>query len=51
MTTSFSAVDPALGYLSQVGLALLWSLRRARSGTDFVVRAAPAEARLLGRDL
>lgn len=37
MTTSFSAVDPALGYLYQVRLALLWSLRRARSGTDFVV--------------
>jgi len=38
MTTSFSAVDPALGYLYQVRLALLWSLRRARtSGTDFIV--------------
>jgi len=37
MTTSFSAIDPALGYLYQVRLALLWSLRRAKSGTDFVV--------------
>lgn len=37
MTTSFSAVDPALGYLYQVRLALLWSLRRAKNGTDFIV--------------
>ncbi|GHU09079.1 hypothetical protein AGMMS50225_09010 [Betaproteobacteria bacterium] len=37
MTISFSAVDPALGYLYQVRIALLWSLRRAKSGTDFIV--------------
>lgn len=35
--TTFSAADPALGYLYQVRLALLWSLRRAKNGTDFVV--------------
>jgi hypothetical protein len=33
----FSAADSALGYLYQVRIALLWSLRRAKSGTDFVV--------------
>lgn len=37
MTTPFSAADSALGYLYQVRVALLWSLRRARAGTDFVV--------------
>jgi hypothetical protein len=34
---SFSAADSALGYLYQVRVALLWSLRRARAGADFVV--------------
>jgi hypothetical protein len=34
---TFSAADSALGYLYQVRIALLWSLRRARAGTDFVV--------------
>lgn len=33
----FSAADSALGYLYQVRVALLWSLRRARAGGDFVV--------------
>lgn len=35
--TTFSAADSALGYLYQVRVALLWSLRRARGGADFVV--------------
>jgi hypothetical protein len=35
--TIFSAADSALGYLYQVRVALLWSLRRARAGADFVV--------------
>jgi len=35
--TTFSAPDSALGYLYQVRVALLWSLRRARAGTDFFV--------------
>ena len=35
--TTFSAADSALGYLYQVRVALLWSLRRTRAGTDFVV--------------
>lgn len=35
--TTFSAADSALGYLYQVRVALLWSLRRARAGTDFAV--------------
>lgn len=35
--TSFSAADPALGYLYQVRLALLWSLRRLRAGDEFLV--------------
>src|SRR5689334_8509694 len=34
---TFSAADSALGYLYQVRVALLWSLRRARAGGDFVV--------------
>jgi hypothetical protein len=34
---AFSAADSALGYLYQVRLGLLWSLRRARGGTEFVV--------------
>lgn len=34
---TFSATDAALGYLYQVRVALLWSLRRARAGTDFIV--------------
>jgi hypothetical protein len=33
----FSAADSAIGYLYQVRVALLWSLRRARGGRDFVV--------------
>ncbi|MCC7065890.1 MAG: hypothetical protein IT456_23995 [Planctomycetes bacterium] len=37
MTVTFSAADSALGYLYQGRVALLWSLRRARAGTDFVV--------------
>lgn len=37
MTATFSAADSALGYLYQVRVALLWSLRRARAGADFVV--------------
>lgn len=37
MTMPFSAADSALGYLYQVRVALLWSLRRARAGTDFLV--------------
>lgn len=36
-TCDFSAADSALGYLYQVRVALLWSLRRARTGRDFVV--------------
>lgn len=36
-SATFSAADSALGYLYQVRVALLWSLRRARAGTDFVV--------------
>ncbi len=35
--TTFSAADSALGYLYQVRVALLWSLRRAGSGKDFIV--------------
>lgn len=37
MTSTFSAADSALGYLYQVRVALLWSLRRARAAADFVV--------------
>src|SRR5689334_4492523 len=37
MTTSFSAADSALGYLYQVRTGLLWSLRRARAGSEFIV--------------
>lgn len=37
MAGTFSAADSALGYLYQVRVALLWSLRRARAGTEFVV--------------
>lgn len=33
----FSATDSALGYLYQVRVALLWSLRRAKAGVDFIV--------------
>src|SRR5260370_16068932 len=33
----FAAVDPALGYLYQVRLALLWALIRLRDNTDFLV--------------
>lgn len=38
-TTSnqFSAADSALGYLYQTRLALLWSLKRLKGGSDFVV--------------
>ena len=35
--SGFSAADSALGYLYQVRIALLWSLRRAKSGTEFIV--------------
>src|SRR5690242_12408738 len=37
MTSPFSAADSALGYLYQVRVALLWSLRRAKAGGDFIV--------------
>jgi hypothetical protein len=39
MTTisPFSAADSAIGYLYQVRVALLWALRRLKSGSDFVV--------------
>ena len=37
MTMPFSAADSALGYLYQIRVALLWSLRRARAGTEFLV--------------
>ncbi len=37
MTTPFSAADSALGYLYQVRVALLWSLRRGKLGRDFIV--------------
>lgn len=37
MTMPFSAADSALGYLYQIRVALLWSLRRARAGSDFLV--------------
>lgn len=33
----FSAADSALGYIYQVRVALLWSLRRLKNGSDFVV--------------
>lgn len=33
----FSAADSVIGYLYQVRVALLWSLRRLPSGTDFLV--------------
>jgi len=33
----FSAADSALGYLYQVQVALLWSLRRLRTGEDIAV--------------
>jgi hypothetical protein len=36
-TSQFSAADAALGYLYQVRVALLWALRRLKSGSDFVV--------------
>lgn len=35
--TAFSAADSALGYLYQARVALLWSLRCAKAGGDFVV--------------
>lgn len=34
---NFSAVNPALGYLYQVQVALLWSLRKLKSSQDFLV--------------
>jgi len=37
MTTPFSAADSALGYVYQVRVALLWSLRRGKVGGDFIV--------------
>jgi len=33
----FSAADSALGYLYQVRIALLWSLRRVKAGAEFVI--------------
>mgnify|MGYP001191500344 CR=1 FL=1 len=36
-TSPYSAADSALGYLYQVRIALLWALRRLKSGSDFVV--------------
>ncbi|WP_437601020.1 ABC-three component system protein [Sorangium sp. So ce590] len=36
-TTTFSATDSALGYLYQVRVGLLWSLRRAKAGDGFLV--------------
>ena len=36
-TNPFSAADSALGYLYQVRIALLWALRRLKSGGDFIV--------------
>jgi hypothetical protein len=36
-TTSFSAADPALGYLYQVRLALLWALRHFKDNAEFSV--------------
>lgn len=36
-SNTFSAADSALGYLYQVRVALLWSLRRAKAGGDFIV--------------
>jgi len=33
----FSAADSALGYLYQVRVALLWSLRRLKIDHDFVI--------------
>lgn len=35
--SKFSAADAALGYLYQVRVALLWSLRRLKTGQNFVV--------------
>lgn len=36
-TSPFSAADPALGYLYQVRVALLWTLRRQKADPDFLV--------------
>lgn len=36
-TSPFSAVDPTLGYLYQVRLALFWSLHRLKNDPDFLV--------------
>ncbi len=36
-TSPFAAVDSTLGYLYQVRSALLWSLKRLRGDTDFLV--------------
>jgi hypothetical protein len=33
----FSAADPAMGYLYQARLALLWALKRLKESSDFVV--------------
>jgi hypothetical protein len=33
----FSAADPSLGYLYQIRLALLWTLRRLKTAPDFLV--------------
>jgi hypothetical protein len=37
VANTFSAADSALGYLYQVRLGLLWSLRRAKGNTEFIV--------------
>jgi ABC-3C protein len=35
--SQFSAIDASLGYLYQIRLALLWTLRRLKTETDFLV--------------
>ena len=37
ISNPFSAADAATGYLYQIRVALLWSLQRLRSGSDFTV--------------
>ncbi len=51
--TTFSAADSALGYLYQVRVALLWSLRRARAGAEFIVSLETLDkaARAVGKRL
>jgi hypothetical protein len=36
-TAPFSAADPALGYLYQIRLGLLWALRRLKASQDFLI--------------